>query len=156
MVRVVGPRGPGCNANKCSAVEGLANASSSRQSNAGSCCSFPCGHIVDRVLQVKLLAISNSTKFYPQAQVTNTVLYEEPLDCRTPVLLVGNLTIDIVDKKKALVSTSACATDFLHSTNIERNRWSMSQTIAGWCHFVCSCCCDSLWRQVLHCHSSQL
>ena len=148
-------RGRGCDAYKCSAVEGLANASSSRQSNAGSCCSFPCGHIVDGVLQVKFSAISKCTKFHAQAMLTKT-LYEKSLNCRTPVLLVGNLTIDIVDKKKALVSTSACATDFPHSTYIEQRRWSMNNTIAGWCNFICSSCCYSIWRQVLHCHSSQL
>ena len=93
--------------------------------------------------------------FYAQAMLTKT-LYEKSLNCRTPVLLVGNLTIDIVDKKKALVSTSACATDFPHSTYIEQRRWSMNNTIAGWCNFICSSCCYSIWHQVLHCHSSQL
>jgi len=154
--RVVVPRGPDCDANGCCAVESLANASSSWQSNAGSCCSVPCGHIVDRVLQVKLPAIPNYNEIYAHARLAKTVLYEEPLDCRTPVLLVGNLTIDIVDKKKALVSTTACTIDFPHSTHVEQNRLSMSETIAGWCNFVCSCCCYSVWRQVLHCHSSQL
>ncbi len=57
---------------------------------------------------------------HAEAILTKTLLYKKPLDCRTPVLLVGNLTIDIVDKKKALVSISACATDFPHTTHVQQ------------------------------------